>query len=331
MRDAKATEMSQYLQHLAARAQGQLKVAKPRLTPLFGDMALGPIDGGLTRAIDEPTTLLEREPESGVAHEALPQAASTDKTQDSPRCANPSDRPHVAVPDRRAAAAPIPPFDAEPAVNPLPRARTPVMAESSPASLPPSSPGDETAPRDDRPAIVNENHREPPSRAVAASVAAPMSAHATDLRPARMMPRSGLDPSPEIAADPLIHTQPIAATWTRETPRRVDDARESIALGAGVSPPAPPVADAHDRRITRVVAPMSSITERSGGRPSILPLAAQPQRRPEATPTTINVTIGRVEVRATAQAQPEAKPKRASPSPTNLEQYLLRRSRGSVT
>jgi hypothetical protein len=73
-------------------------------------------------------------------------------------------------------------------------------------------------------------------------------------------------------------------------------------------------------------APMSAVTDRRGGPAMAPPLAAS---RATAEPRTVNVTIGRVEVRAVAPTTPaKSAPPRNAQTPTPLDQYLHRSNRG---
>lgn len=57
------------------------------------------------------------------------------------------------------------------------------------------------------------------------------------------------------------------------------------------------------------------------------PPASHTLSEPAATAPTINVTIGRIEVRAT-QGRAPAQAQRSAPEVMSLEEYLRRRSRG---
>lgn len=57
--------------------------------------------------------------------------------------------------------------------------------------------------------------------------------------------------------------------------------------------------------------------------------ARRPRRENDAGPTTVHVTIGRVEVRAPAPAPRAPRPSRPTPAVMSLEQYLSRRAGGA--
>ena len=344
---ARGAEMSGYLQHLAARALGQATVAKPRLTPLFGDAPVDPIDAIRTAPFEAPAESLESEP-TPVVERSLPrqavlatrQTASMTETQASPAAADLPTQSLAAARDQSAPVASMPLFDLEAAVDALPPARTPErpMTARSPvvSRQLPSPPADELRHHDERPVNGDGDHRQNRSQPGATGIAATISATATDSRQPRTVRAEGLDrldSTSDSAVVPVrgsaMGTQPVAANGAVRALNRVGELRGLSAPGVGASWPATPAAQVQEVRVVRVAAPMSSITERSGGSIATPALAARPQSRLDDAPATVNVTIGRVEVRAISPAQPTTKPPRAGSSPTSLDQYLSRSNRGA--
>jgi hypothetical protein len=79
----------------------------------------------------------------------------------------------------------------------------------------------------------------------------------------------------------------------------------------------------------RASEPISSLTDRGIGKLAQAQPVAARQAKVDATPNTVNVTIGRVEVRAVQAPAPAPSPKRGAPPLTSLDQYLSRRNRGA--
>lgn len=200
----------------------------------------------------------------------------------------------------------------------------------------PSPPADELRQYDERPVIGDGNRRQSRSQPGGAGMDATMSASATDSRQPRTAHADDLDrldSTSDYSAVPVrgsaMGSQPVATNGAVRASNRVGELSGPNAHGVSASRPAAPAAQVQDVRVVRVAAPMSSITERSGGSIATPALAARPQSRLDAAPATVNVTIGRVEVRAMTPAQPAAKPPRAASSPTSLDQYLSRSNRGA--
>lgn len=321
--------MSGYLYKLATRALGQHTAAKPLVTPLFGEAALGPIDSGATAALDHSAAPDDFEPRSNflapapARPAALAQAppARADATAVKP--ADPSgERVPVAlsVATTRHAEA-MAEAEAERAAE-VPRHMTA-------PTLPIDAPLAGAAPQrhDLRAAVIQP---ESPLRYEAIAVTAQISTDRSNQRPAPSAPddihvsRAAIAPAsatPSLRAErtlsieETVPARPTAAAHV-SIPQDVEAPRSGVAVIA-LQPP----------RATRAAEPISSITDRRSASP--IPPVAQAPSRPVVEPTTVNVTIGRVEVRATTAPAAPAPRQRAAPGPTNLELYLQRRSNGA--
>jgi hypothetical protein len=326
--------MNGYLQHLAARALGQVSVAKPRLTPLFGDASVDPVDGMRTTGF-EVATAPEPEPTPFGAQ----QATAMNEPQELPTATNSQEQTVVAVRERPALGA-SPPVDIEVPGDVLPSAQFPKRPISSIASVvptpSPSPPSLELSSNEERHAASSDDRRQSQSRPTVKDASTTRSDGATDLQVAQIVHANDPNRSHVTSDGPMASmlisgkvSGPIATGESSWDSTSIAEPSHSITQGANVTQPASPAPIAQNNRNPRVAPPMSSHTDRSSGTFTHAPFTIQPQLRPDMAPSTVNVTIGRVEVRATPSAQPAAKPRRSALSPTSLDQYLSRRDRGA--
>ena len=318
--------MSGYLYKLATRVLGQHTAAKPRVTPLFGEAALGPIDGGAAAALDDLAVPdeSERRPNFSVPARAQPMAlAHALPTRDDAAVAKPADSRGEHIPPVLSVATThhdqaTP--EAERAVE-MPR-------HSTAPALPIEAPLAHAVPQRHA-SNAAEIQRESSARFETVGITAQVGIDRPDLRPAAStpdgMPVSRAATAPEQTGPRLRPERALSIDESEPVPRtaaaRVSIEQEIDAPSSGVA-----VVALQAPRTNRATEPISSITDRRGA--SSIPSPVQARERPVVEPSTVNVTIGRVEVRATAAPAPAPR-QRAPSTPTNLELYLQRRSKGA--
>lgn len=306
--------MSDYLSNLAARTYQHLPVLQPRLASHF-------------ETVPTPGILGARQPAEPVLPAALDDATAID----SAAAALP------ALPSRAAMSAitPVPKV----AEAPQNMAASPLVSPTTPLTEPQAQPT-----RAKRVTPVHDSEEpahsmQPAPRRPARQPAAQEESNVPQATPAILSPVEHTSrPEPQRAAD--AHHSARATTLTRieavHTIERIIERHNRVPTGATI---ADATANFQARSATRhdaqalpmpkpplpgiVAQPMVSVA------PSASPPAAEPHFRVEtsAPPPTIQVTIGRVEVRATpapAAAKPTAVPNKT----LSLEEYLRRRNEG---
>ena len=284
--------MSGYLYKLATRALGQHAAATPRVTPLFGEAALGPIDGGTTAALDDSAAPDDSASRSNflapapARPAALPHALPAQANATAVQPAGPSgERVPVAlsVATTRHSET-MPEAEAERAAE----APRPTTASALPINMPIAG----AAPQrhDSRAAAIQP---ESPLRYEAVAVTAQISTDRSNQRAAPSTPddihlsRAATAPLPAtpslraertLSIEETVPALPTAAAHV-SIPQDVEVPRSGVAVIALQTP-----------RATRATEPMSSITDRRGASP--IPPTAQSPSRPVVEPTTVNVTIG---------------------------------------
>lgn len=318
--------MSGYLHKLATRALGQHTAAKPRVTPLFGEAALGPIDGGAAAAHDDLAVPddSERQPIVSVPAPAQPMAlAHALPARDDAAAVKPAGPRGEHIPAVLSVATTYPDQatpEAERAVE-MPR-------HSTASALPIEVPLTHAVPQRHDPnaaAIQRESAARFETVAVTAQIGIDRPAPRPSASTPDGMPVSGAATAPAPTGLRLRAERALSIDETKPAPRtaaaRVSIEQDLDAPSSGVA-----VIALRAPRTNRATEPMSSITDRRSA--FSIPSPAQTPDRPVVEPSTVNVTIGRVEVRATAAPAPVPR-QRAPLTPTNLELYLQRRSKGA--
>lgn len=316
--------MSGYLHKLATRALGQHTAAKPGVTPLFGEAALGPIDGGAAAALDDLAVPddSERRPIVSVPAPAQPMAHVLPARDDAAtmKPAGPRGEHIPAVLSVAATQHDEATPEVERAVE-MPR-------HSTASTLPIEAPLTHAVPQRHDPNAA-EIQRESSARFETVAITAQIGIDRPNLRPAASTPdgmpvsRAATAPAPTGLRPPAVRA--LSIDETKPAPRT---AAARVSIEQDLDAPSSSVAAIalQSPRTNRATEPMSSITDRRGA--SSIPFPAQAPGRPVVEPSTVNVTIGRVEVRATAAPAPVPR-QRAPLTPTNLELYLQRRSKGA--
>ena len=320
--------MSRYLLQVASRALGQIAVATPRIAPLFGDASVVPVDVGLTAPSTEsaPGRVVARQPtlapEAAQAHAASKREAEypTEVVQpaQAPAPSDPVTRMPTARALQREAA-----VDAQPGTDAAMPSAPLQPAAPMAATLARGPYAAEAPARQYRIAEVDEDRREPESQP---RTAKPIrSPSAPDAQSTLSIPTA--DPTPPRAT--IADTRAVPAERMRILPSAA--ATTTVRVGAPIAQNANAAGIAAPRELqaARAAVPMSSITARSGTSHGPAPNASQPPARADAATRTINVTIGRVEVRAVPAASSPAVLPRAPASPTPLDQLLRRNRAGS--
>lgn len=262
------------------------------------------------------------------ATDALPGQAASQAPDQAPEATAPPVRPDQA-PEAMVQAAPTPiaPVTRPPVVArraalqpPTPVSPSPQPVEIAPAaSNPPSdesvvAPASQPAPRQPRPSSLAATPRPAETPSAERSAAASM----VQLREPLAPPTQRLAPV-ESADDhePRVTARPPAEEGMRRAPP-VAAATELAPLTPGGNAAATAV-----QPVVRVVEPVTSLRPAfDGARGEPRPGPASPEPLP-----TIQVTIGRIEVRATPAPVAPAASRRAAPA-MSLEEYLRQRSQG---
>lgn len=318
--------MSGYLHKLATRALGQHAAAKPRVTPLFGEAALGPIDGCAAAALDDSAVPddSERRPNVSVPAPAQPMAlAHVLPARDDAAMVKPAGPRGEHIPPVLSVATTHhheATSEAERSVE-MPR-------HSTESALPIEAPLTHALPQrhdPDAAEIQRESSARLESVAVTAQIGIDRPAPRPSASTADGMPVSRAATAPAQTGLRLRAERALSIDATKPAPRTAA-ARVSIEQEVDVPSSGVAVIALQAPRTNRATEPMSSITDRRGA--SSIPSPAQAPGRPVVEPSTVNVTIGRVEVRATAAPAPAPR-QRAPSTPTDLELYLQRRSKGA--
>lgn len=334
--------MSDFLGSLAARALGKVNVVQPRLTPMFAEPVRSMPDALGDPRVEEFT---ERQPPSRL------RADANDHGFDSPDAHLLAGAPSPEPAPAPATKFSVPPGDdtvvpSRRATQPVPlseQARTEqldlavdVNAGAEPmwgreqnataaavAALPNSEHGVETSRRGTpvprnfvRPSPTRDDaHLDPP-----AAIASALPAQAATMQPQRMakLRDQTIDPS-----------EPSGATIEHVSRKRVDFRQTGDERLADLD------RETQDNDFAQQNAPsrnkaIASLTARTAvpSVPSAPSVVSSAVARP--TPPTINVTIGRVEVRAVSAPPPKAASKQSSAG-ASLEQYLQKRNSGGNT
>lgn len=279
--------MANFLHNLAARTVEPAHTVRPRLASLFEPIYPGPV-------LDQPAAI-----------EALldvPDAPASAHAQ-----------PSIPPPARVFAPPAISAQPADDVPNALPaRARPPHIAPAATVVPAPSSVPQPAPARDAQP--------EAPRAVMPAAAIAPVSAHETSMHKNAPAPQTMLQPAPPpVSYAPALPSHRPSRTGTEQSPATIN----------APQPAAPRTII--ERMIERATRPVERSTQPA---PAMLPAR---QTAPPAAhtlselattaPPTINVTIGRIEVRAT-QGRAPAQAQRSAPEVMSLEEYLRRRSRG---
>jgi hypothetical protein len=335
--------MTGFLNNQVARSLGAPPVVRPRLPSLFE-----PPDGvaPLPAAPGEPDVDWALEPQDGE----LPQAPAA-------RSRSRSAEPGHPVPGRMPDLADDPesivePRAIAPARSPLVRpARAPelpspaVFGEAAPVAEPPPMPGKTSSEVRVAPALPGEPPAPPATiqriveRVLVAGGEPAGPARSIDQPPAIRPIQPQLappEPSPAPGRGPLDMAVPAERGFA--APHQSDD---DIKVGSRERLVAPepaawqpharqPRADQRSEAQAQPAQPAPSVPRSAVVvQTQMIRYAEAPRPAPEAAPPapTIQVTIGRVEVRATPQARPTAAARQA-PAATGLDDYLRQRSRG---
>lgn len=325
--------MRGYLHKLATRALGQHSAAKPRLTPLFGEAPPGPIDDGAATTPDDWIAPRESEPVSNLLSPSLERSVATTRTrppQADAIAAKPAEsgsEPVASLP----AAATMRRVESMPEAGPHAEALAHTGVPALPLVAPPRALPSAIPQRHDQSATAPSVRSAAPGWPDAVAVAAQVRPGSPGQRSASITPGdahvSRAESTPASATARLGSEQVplIASIGEAESAHRRAEAPVAIAKDVDASRSAVPVIALQSPRATRGTEPMSSITHRRG--PSIPPASLAPIR-PVVEPATVNVTIGRVEVRAAASPAPTPPRQHAASTPTHLELYLQRRGKG---
>lgn len=299
--------MSDYLWNLAARALNRATVVRPRIAPLFG--APDP----LAPAWPVPELSVDRSP-LPLARRGPERPNETDLRADVP-----VDVPRVAAEVQSEVPPPLPTHE------PSPHKPRPVQRESKPQAR-------EThcgVPAEgQRPDLMSPLTRNSPTASVEPGLENPIPFPPIVHKPESLPP---IDRQVQLAERPA--REETIASLTPEVARPAPATPELTPPSAGKAPPAkappePGMSTAPQRKsLTLAVERPPAIPVVAARAPlRSIPLAASPAATSQPAPT-IQVTIGRIEVRATPATQPHrpAAPKQSSSS---LEEYLKRRANG---
>jgi hypothetical protein len=297
--------MSDYLWNLAARALDRATVVRPRLAPLYGVPESVPVWLG-----DEP---------AGDRDIVAPGP----RTPEAPR---ETSEPSQAEVGSRTAAAPVP----SGAAPRLPERET-LPYEPEPVERKPGWPKRpahiDAQPETDQPPLIHavkrnapapplpgmENPAPPPTSRRVTATATPGDGQAqSPIRASRettSFPRRAEDPRPMLVDSPDMAARDVA--------------RPEPSLGA--SPKAPPGQASRPPADRPPAIPVTTARAPLGSQP--ITLSAATREAPAEPAPTIQVTIGRIELRAT---HPAERPRTAEvkPASSSLQEYLKRRARG---
>jgi hypothetical protein len=292
--------MTDYLGNLLARSFAPAEQGvRPRTPSMFEPASPALLPGRFLESATEGES--PGEPPLSDTKPTRPVSDNPAESRDSGGVPARSDRPAVPATEPTVARITIPVATASAAsANPekpslLPRAETaPVSLRRSPVNT------GSTAPHDGALNALPPNPVRPAAPAGEKKTALPLSA-----LPVAPLPPPASDPARRDNRSPTV--DPLRSAATSRSPHPGE--------------PSPPSIAAHRYRTEH--APASIVPKqaaRAENRPDLRPATAE-------TPPTIQVTIGRVEVRATTPATP-ARPKSKKEPEMSLEAYLARRAEG---
>jgi len=288
--------MSDYLSHIAARSLNLTTVIQPRLASLFEP---------LPNSIHLPNVSLE----SAEEKDADLESESTDEFQ-SPEVPAPATSPPASSPLSRSPA----PTTSPPASSPL--SRSPAPATSPPASSPLSR----------SPAPVTSPLAAPPLSTPIPNSPVSSVAHSSPMNPENTTGVTAASSSlasteASRSPNPELTIQQIQQPWV-----------QSQAVLAQPSASEPLMPKVPQPELASLPESRSLLPPRPVIQPQITALPEQPTSPPSTKPTsppTIQVTIGRIDVRTIAAPTPSRRPSTPSPAKLSLDEYLRSRSSGA--
>lgn len=309
--------MSDYLANLVQRTLDRERVIRPRLPSLFDPAR--PASNAF-------------EPASRLLHQPPDQVTEDTVLEDSP--ADPLTRSHPFSGDTQQAFRER--FD-----NPGPR-----FAER-PVNQPPARPPDNRAPVFDRAGIIHNPAREEQTTVPLRKDQPARSSTLTAERPPYLTPRLSADEPPGSRPDPPRSAPPIQAAESNASagkPSPVQPVTQDAATAGSLAyeinrQPGEPSPAARSRRENRLSEPADQPPARPAIilRPRIVPYVEQPAAAQQQAPaagaaapeSVVNITIGRIEVRATPPPAARAARSASASSPVmTLGDYLRRRANG---
>lgn len=320
--------MGHYLQLLAARAVGAATLARPHLPSLFGGEPVAPIDGAPAFEPIAPST--GPAAASAFLHADAPAAARGPGVAP-PRVVSPTP---VRMPvGENAARTALPVEPSQPAVVGLGTH----AARTAASRAGPNAVGPDEAPA---PAPIPSGHR-PIAVPSAPAAASRREEEIADLPPgarrsAQRPPSAGSAWPDEDRASPAAARRvavaaddggPAIRPWAVRADTAGRDFTEASRRPAIELPPSPS-ARTHP-------APVRTMSQSAGPRTPFAAASTRPAPSPvppaSAAMPTIQVSIGRLEVRtASTPAPPASLPGRTRQAPTGLDHYLQRRARGGT-
>jgi hypothetical protein len=313
--------MNGLLQRLAARAVGEVAVASPRLKPLYGGEAMAQVGSARETGVDEVFGIDGDSLTPRASRASSRQPATHPPESDAGRL---SADMHPPAPRNTLRSEGAVPIHADELTAPLLRSTSDPSTELpglAPAPSPARTARTDSLMQVDQPPLADliapELTPVPPKKVPISDDGLRNEVSANRMNEAR-----SAQPIAQATSRPPTESPPPRAKPGDVEPRHSDEAKAPISLiaKAAAEPFAAPL---------RVAEPISSLTDRGIGKLAQAQPVAARQAKVDAAPNTVNVTIGRVEVRAGQAPAPAPSPKRGAPPLTSLDQYLSRRNRGA--
>jgi hypothetical protein len=317
--------MSGYLASLISRTFEPQVAVQPHLAPLFG--ASGPEPGRSTARLP-----IEEESVAEVVPRVVRSPIHLDTSAEAPVAVGVKKVTPTVLPEAPAELAP-PPNNARDTLpdNTAHRSSSPDPKLHS--ERPPASRLDESTRQ-----VRSSSKIEPPALAAKPVTAKPVAGTepATEIRevvelrvidplprakPRTEMQRQDVVPAGEAPLEPTLRSD-VERYYSRNQPQAAEDH----------DAPRPPAAGQYRQAVTGFPSRPAAAERAPAPAPRIIPARAERKAAapypPDLSQPTIQVTIGRIEVRAAAPAQPH-KPARAPSAVLGLEEYLRQRSGGN--